>query len=116
MSLKQFRHYILGLSAFESTYDEEQPVILDDVKTKIENADSVHKIFEILTTDCCSFLNIDLFQSIMNKFQINDDSDTDLQYTEHLKDYLKKHTISEFLEINPNVKRSIVSKGSESAN
>ena len=104
VSLKKFRLYILGLSAFESQHDSEQPILLDDVKAKIEKADSIHKIFEVLTTDCCSFINVDIFQSIIDKYKINTDSDEDLQYSEHLKTYLENHTIAEFATINPNLK------------
>ncbi len=101
VSLKDFRLYLLGLPAFENDHEGEQPILLDDVKTKIENADSIHRIFEVLTTDCCSFLNIDIFESIMDKYKINTDSDEYFKYSGHLKAYLKNHEISEFIMINP---------------
>ena len=105
VSLKKFRLYILGLSAFESTHDSEQPILLDDVKAKIENADSINKIFEVLTTDCCSFINVGIFQSIISKYRININSNEDLQYSQHLKNYLHDHTISEFIAINPRLEK-----------
>ncbi len=100
VSLKDFRLYVLGLSAFQDQ-DEEKPNLLDDAKkAKIEQADSIHRIFEVLTTECCSFLYIDIFQSIIKRYGINTDSE-DLKYSEHLIAYINQHKISEFLGINP---------------
>ena len=101
VSLKRFRLFLLGLSAFESSHEEEQPILLDDVKDQIKKADSISDIFEILTTDCCSYINVGIFESIIDKYRIDTDSDKDLQYSEHLKAYLKSHKISEFIMINP---------------
>ena len=100
VSLRDFRLYVLGLSAFQDQ-DGEQPNLLDDVKkAKIEEAGSIHRIFEVLTTECCSFLHIGIFQSIIKKYDIKTDSE-DLKYSEHLKAYIDKHKISEFLEVIP---------------
>ena len=91
VSLKNFRLYLLGLPAFMSDYEDEQPKLLDD---RIEDADSIHRIFEVLTTDCCSFLNIDIFESIINDYRIDTNSDEVFKYSGHLKTYLKSHKIS----------------------
>lgn len=104
VSLDQFRLYLLGLSAFESKNEREQPILLDDVKALINAADSIYKIFGILTTDCCSFINVGIFQSIISNYDININSQASLQYTNHLKAYLENHTIEEFISINPNLK------------
>ncbi len=111
VSLKQFRLYLLGLSAFESSHKGKQPIVLDDVKAEIKKADSISVIFEVLTTECCSFINVGIFQSIISEYEINTASDKNLQYSEHLKTYLKNHKISEFIMINP--KLESVPKGSE---
>ena len=100
VSLEDFRLYVLSLSAFQDQ-DGVQPNLLDDIrKDKIEKADTIQRVFQVLSTDCCSFLCIDIFQSIMKHYNIVDDSE-DLKYTEHLLEYIEKHKISEFLEINP---------------
>ena len=68
VSLKKFRLYLLGLSAFESDHEDEQPILLDEVNDQIKKADSINDIFEVLTTECCSFIGI--FQSIIESKQI----------------------------------------------
>ncbi len=75
------------------------------MKAEIKKANSINDIFQVLTTDCCSFINVGIFQSIINKYKINTDSDEDLRYSEHLKSYLKSHKISEFIMINPKLQR-----------
>ncbi len=97
-------NFLLNLSAFEN-YEEGQPILLDHVKAKIESADSIHKIFNVLTSEFCSFINVGLFQSIMEKYRISTDSDEDLKYSEYLETYLKKHKISEFIMINPKLEQ-----------
>ena len=105
VSLQRFRLHLLGLSAFENNYDGEQPIILDDVKTDIKKAGSIYEIFEILTTECCSFINVGIFQSIMDRYRIDAGCYKDLQYSKHLEAYLKQHKISEFVLINPKLDR-----------
>ncbi len=113
VTLNKFRLYLMGLSAFESEHEGkgEQPIILDSVKAQIENANSIVGIFETLTTDFCSYINIGVFQSIIDRYEIDTDSNEDLQYSSHLKAYLKNHKISEFIMINPRFRR--ISKDSE---
>ena len=103
VSLENFRLYVLSLFEFQDQ-DGKQPAPSDNVKKdKIERADSIHRVFEVLTTDCCSFLNIDIYKSIMKKYDIKAETE-DLRYPNHLIDYIHKHKISEFLSINPRLK------------
>ncbi len=105
VDLNDFRLYLLALSAFECSHKGEQPMLLDDVKAEIKKAGSINDIFIVLSTDCCSFINIGIFQSIISNYKINTDSDVNLQYSEHLKAYLENHRISEFIMINPKLER-----------
>ncbi len=104
VTLTDFKLYLLGLPAFESGYEDEQPILLDYVKVKIENAETFHKIFNVLTTECCSFINVGIFESILDSYGISTDSDN-LQYCKHLQAYLKNHKISEFIMLNPRLER-----------
>ena len=105
ITLKEFRHFLLGLSPYVDEYGDERPRLLDNVKAEIKMADGITGIFEVLTTECCSFMDVDIFQSIMDEYEIDTNSDVKLQYPEHLKSYLKKHKISEFIMINPKLDR-----------
>ncbi len=113
VTFKDFQLYVLGLSAFQDQ-DGKQPNLLDDpTKAKIEEADSIHNIFGILITYCCSLLHIDIFQSIIKKYGINTDSE-DLKYSHHLAAYINKHKISELLKIIPRLETFLGSLNSKS--
>ena len=105
VTLEDFRHFLLGLSPYVDDYGDEWPRLLDHVKAKIEMADSIVRIFQVLTTDCCSFMDVSIFQSIIDEYEIDINSDVKLQYSEHLKSYLLNHKISEFIMINPKLDR-----------
>ena len=105
VTLEDFRHFLLGLSPYVDDYGDERPRLLDHVKAKIEMADSIVRIFQVLTTDCCSFMDVSIFQSIIDEYEIDTNSDVKLQYSEHLKSYLLDHKISEFIMINPKLDR-----------
>ena len=106
VTVKKFRNYILNLSPYGGDYicGDEKPILLDHVKAEIKMADSIIDIFQVLTTECCSFMNVDILQSIMTKYKIDPNSD-DLRYIDHLKCYLVNHKISEFIMINPKLDR-----------
>ena len=107
VTVKKFRNYILNLSPYGADYiyyGDEKPRLLDHVKAEIKMADSIIDIFQVLTTECCSFMNVGILQSIMTKYKIDPNSD-DLRYFDHLKCYLVNHKISEFIMINPKLDR-----------
>ena len=105
VTLNDFRHFLLGLSPYVDDYGDERPRLLDHVKAEIKMADSIIGIFIVLTTECCSFMDVDIFQSIIDEYEIDTNSDVKLQYSEHLKSYLLNHKISEFIMINPKLNR-----------
>ena len=116
VTLSDFRHFVLGLSPYVDYYRYEKPKLLDDVKmldhvkAEIKKSESITDIFEVITTECCSFINIDVFQSIIENYKIDTNSDKDLQYSEQLKSYLKEHKISEFCTVNPELEKFEKSK------
>ena len=88
VSVKKFQLFLNTLSAKEKDHVTELTVLLDSIKAEIKKADCINDIFEILATECCSFLNVGIFQSIIKQYKINTESDEDLQYSEHLKAYI----------------------------
>ena len=101
VSAERLSAYLLNLCAFSNDRKE---VILSDLRAEIESAGSVIKIFNILSTKYASFLDFDIFQSILKKYGRNE-SREDLNYPMHLEAYIKKHKIIEFIKINPNLEK-----------
>ena len=48
-------------------------------------------------------MDYDIFQILVDKYKIADEQE-ELKYPEYLKAYINKHNISEFIEINPQLK------------
>lgn len=65
----------------------------------LRGVDDIYGIFIILS-ECTSFLNYYIFEKMVKKFDI-DESQKALQYPTKLREYIEKHTISEFIELHP---------------
>ena len=102
-SLADFRTYLLALSAFNHT--EKNRTLLSTHRSELENATDINKIFNILIEEYASFLNYDIFEIIADEYKIIDDEKEELKYPEHLKQYLERHDVAEFVEINPLLKK-----------
>lgn len=89
---------LLTESAFNHTKQER--ILLSAHKAELENAADVNKIFNILGYEYASFFNYGIFQIIAKKYGI-DRGQEELKYFEHLEDYLQGHNVSQFVEINP---------------
>lgn len=111
VSVSEFRDFLLNLSAFEDEEDERQQKLLSKVKEKLEKAVSIEDIFSFISREWASFINIDIFQSIMKHYKIPTDCES-LKYSEHLQEYLQKHRISDFAKINPGLEKTTTT-GSE---
>lgn len=108
VTVKDLRTYLLSLDAFQSDHDHDNTDVklFSDKKEKLEKASDIEDIFALLITDCASFLNYEIFQSIIGEYDI-DTSQKKLSYPEHIKAYVNKHRLSEFYEINPMLKKDI---------
>ncbi len=99
VSVKTLRTFLLGLPAFIERCDDQRLNLLASKRKQFEEASDLCDIFIILKTECSSFLNYRIFERLIKKFNI-DRNDT-LMYPEKLKEYVEKHKISEFNEIQP---------------
>lgn len=107
---KALKSYLLSLPAFcSSSSNAERLTLMSDKEIELENAETVTDIFTFLTTKCASFLNFDIFQTILKKYNISEDR-KELKYCEYVEAYIEKHKISEFVEVNPLLKPKIGSK------
>ena len=98
VSAKDLCLYLLTISAFN--HKEKKLMLLSSHRDDLENAADICDIIRLLTVEYASFLNYDIFQLIENKFTLNEGQE-DLKYPEHLADYINRHKVSEFMEINP---------------
>lgn len=100
VSVKDLRAFLLSLDAFQNDQEDANVKLLFDKREKLEKASDIEDIFCLLVTECASFLNYEIFQSIINEYDI-DTSQKKLAYPEYLNAYINKHKLSEFYEINP---------------
>ncbi len=97
--------YLLKLPALRDDPDVPQLKLLARVRTQLKQAKIINEVVDLLDETCASLLDYDIFQSIADEYSI-DENQTDrnkekLNYPEHLKAYIEKHKLSEFIKINP---------------
>ena len=98
VSVRDLRAYILSLQMFK--FKHEHIKLFEHMKEKLEKADHIEAIFNLLTLEWASFLDHKIFQMIIKEFDI-DQSQERLKYPKYLKDYVNMHKLSEFCIINP---------------
>lgn len=96
VSVGQLKVYILGLISSEDDVCE--------LVNRINETDTIHKIFNLLLLEYASFFNYDIFQSILEKYYDLEDQEK-FQYKKHFKFYIDTHTVSNFIAINPRLEK-----------
>ena len=107
VNVNKLRIYLIGLPAMECNSNGEEFLLFSGIKDKLMKAVTIANIFEVLHK-YGSFINYDVFQCILDHHNIlpADDYEANiLNYSEHLKSYLDNHTLSEFIELNPRLKK-----------
>ena len=99
VSVTDFRSYLLNLTAFRPGC-REQCKLLSGMKAELDEADTINKIYDLVSCNCASFFNYEIFQTLVDRFGVKDTEDTGiLDYPEHLKAYINMHKISEFIQL-----------------
>ena len=98
ITAEDFSLDLLSVSAFN--HSQQQLTLLSIHEIELRRAVSINAIFRILVTEYASFLNYKIFEHIVKEYEL-DNGREEFKYPEHLKDYIKKHKISEFTNINP---------------
>ena len=100
VSVDSLRMFLLDSPALDCVEDEDerQYKLLSEVKTQLEEAKSVYDILTLLTNECASFLNYEVFYLIQDEFKVDT---TKNLYPDHLKRYINIHKVPEFVAINP---------------
>ena len=99
--MERLRTYLLKLPAFA---DENQGKLLSGVENKLEKADTIYKVIDLLGKECASFLNYEIYKSIQDYFCGGVDCD-DFKYPERLKAYIDMHKVKEFFAVNPQLEK-----------
>ncbi len=99
VSPDDLRSFLLNIPAFD--HDTEKGVtLLSDVKNELEKEDSIRKIIDFLRSRYASFLNYEVFESIVKKFNADNIMEN---YKRHLQIYIENLNLSEFICINPDL-------------
>ena len=104
VTVNNLRSYLVSISAFQSGFYKEECKLLSAVKPELEKASTINEIFDLLNWNCASFFNYHIFQFLVDEYDIKDTRNR-LKYPKYLKEYVEKHKISEFIEINPALKK-----------
>lgn len=101
VSPEALRLYLLNVCAFTNSYNIG---LMSDKKHELAKQVSIIDIFNFLSIECSSFLNYGIYEKIMKKYGIKEDRE-ELKYSEHLKDFINRHNISEFVKISPRLNK-----------
>ena len=107
ITTKKLSSYLLRLPALKLPVDtdNQQHKLLDGLRTELRKAETIDEIVDRHS----SFLDCGIFQKIVKHYSINknqtDENNEILKYPEHLKDYIEKHKLSEFMKINPELSK-----------
>lgn len=82
---------------------EKKRTLLSTHKEKLNKASSIKDVLMLIYEEYANFLNYEVFQFIVDKYELNDGRQ-EFQYPCHLKAYIEKHKISEFVQTNPLLK------------
>ena len=95
VSVKELCAYLLTLNAFKSCHCDATGIKhFVDKEEKLEKATDINDIFSLLSKECASFFNYEIFEFIIDEYDI-DRSQKILNYPEHLKAYINKHKLAE---------------------
>ena len=106
VSAKDLGFDLLKLPAFDHSKAEQKEVLLTAHKAELEKANDLMFIFNLLSERYASFLNYEIFEVIADEYKL-DKKDEAFQYPQHLKGYINKLKIEEFILINPKLKELV---------
>ena len=98
VDLKDVRSDLMTFNAFSHTKKKIMPLSIH--RAELERATDLNAIFDLIATEYATFLDIEVFQFLLNKYHL-DEGQEEFKYRDHMKAYINKHKISEFMEINP---------------
>ena len=98
VSAEELSSFLINLQASITT---KKLRLLSDLKAELQKAEKITDIFILLSTKYASFLDYDIFEIILKRYGPNEDREELINYPVHLKAYLEKHKIKEFVKLHP---------------
>jgi hypothetical protein len=100
VSVTKLCQFLLSLPSFTSCKENDQnPALLSQNADEFEHAGNIPKVFQILTTrKYISFLNCDILNYLVRRFQLALDTES-CSYPGELRKYAEKHKISELSKV-----------------
>jgi hypothetical protein len=95
--------FLLNLPAFKSDQRGRQRglVLLSDVRNQLESAITIYQVIDTLSVEHASYLNCEVYQSIVGEFGTRKDHERMDNYFERHQDYIGRHKLLEYLELHP---------------
>ena len=97
VSARRLSSYLLNLPA---STDKKKLQLLSNLKAELHKAEEVTDIFILLSTKYASFLDYEIFETILKKYGAGKHRE-ELSYPKYLKAYVEMHKIKEFMKCNP---------------
>ena len=98
VTVENLRTYILSLPAFKSDENRHHK-LMSGREELISKAAIINDIIDVITTMCASFLDYEIFGSIVEEYELNK-GQKQFQYPQYLRTYIDAHKISEFMQVN----------------
>ena len=111
ISAEQLSSFLINLPASIST---KKLRLLSNLKAELQKAEKITDIFILLTTKYASFLDYDIFEIILKRYGPNENREELINYPVHLKAYLEKHKIKEFIKLPQLINPKLQKLGDES--
>lgn len=102
VSVDQLCGYLLNLPAFKHSHKEN--TLLSGISDEILKSDTIYGVFNVLSLKYASYLNYNIFLSILKRFNINKSQEM-IEYPKLLQDYINSHTLSNFVEIDSKLEK-----------
>ena len=106
VSAKKLSFNLLKLTAFDHNQVEQKEALLSTHQADLENAADLIDIFNLLSKRYASFLNYEIFEIIADEYKLDEGQEA-FKYPQHLKTYIDKLKISEFLLVNPQLEKIV---------
>ncbi len=99
-TVQSLTSFLLNLPALKYRHDQYQHrKLLAGKRNLLKNAETINDVFDVISEECASFLNYGIFESIATKYEVIHSDHKDLNYSEHLREYLNRHKLSELVKV-----------------
>ena len=102
--IKKVHQSLLTLPTYSSCGKIGPQCLPEEVIAKLNLAETIDEIINILCTDWASYINYDIFELLLDEC-CPDVSREDLDYRSQLRSYIDMHNVAEYVAINPELEK-----------